>query len=220
LVTSGGKLDALQLRILEMLAGIEPRFVLSGGAALSGIYLGHRTTRDLDLFWRNRPELGDLPRSVEQRLAMIGLAVLTIQTTPSFVRLHVTDGELVVLVDLISEPMDAIDAPQSHRLGHEEILVDSPRSILAEKLCALLERSELRDLVDVQALIRNDENLDLAIADAPQLDSGFSRLTLAWLLRDFDVKGLAKTAGLDNADLEALDTFRQELIDHLVDPKP
>ncbi len=115
--------------------------------------------------------------------------------------------------------MDAIDAAQSHRVGGEEILVDSPRSILAEKLCALLERSELRDLVDVEALMRSGESLDLAIADAPQRDSGFSRLTLAWLLRDFDVKRLAKTAGVENAGLAGLDAFRQELIDRLVDPK-
>ena len=52
--TSGGKLDALQLRVLETLAAVEPRFVLGGGAALAGVYLGHRETRDLDLFWRER----------------------------------------------------------------------------------------------------------------------------------------------------------------------
>jgi hypothetical protein len=58
-----------------------------------------------------------------------------------------------VIVDLFSEPMDAVDPVETHALGRAEILVDSPRSILAEKLCALLERSELRDLIDVDALV-------------------------------------------------------------------
>ena len=124
----------------------------------------------------------------------------------------------MVILDLISEPTDAIDTPETHSLGRAEILVDSPRAILAEKLCALLERSELRDLIDVKALLRSGENLDVAIADAPRRDSGFSPLTLAWLLEDFDVLALAKAAGLDDIQAVDLDVFRQELIDRLINP--
>jgi hypothetical protein len=85
-------------------------------------------------------------------------------------------------------------------------------------LCALLERSELRDLIDVKALMRSGENLDVAIADAPRRDSGFSPLTLAWLLKDFDVPALAKATGLDDIQTVDLDVFRQELIDRLINP--
>jgi hypothetical protein len=219
LASSGGRLNALQLRVLEALADVEPRFVLSGGGALVGIHLGHRTTRDLDLFWRNREYLGNLPRAVEQRLTSMGLSVATIQTAPSFVQLKVSDGELAVVVDLISEPMDAVEAAEIHPIGQATILVDTPRSILAEKLCALLERSELRDLIDVDALMRSGVSLEVAIADAPRRDRGFSPLTLAWLLRDFDVNGLAKVAGVNDAESKRLDAFRQELIDRLIDPE-
>jgi predicted nucleotidyltransferase component of viral defense system len=219
LATSAGKLDALQLRILETLAAVEPRFVLSGGAALAGVHLGHRTTRDLDLFWRLRDDLGDLPRVIEHRLESSGLSVTTLQTTPSFVQLRVTDKEFAVVIDLISEPMDAVDTAEAHLVGRSQILVDSPRSILAEKLCALLERSELRDLIDVDALMRSGESLDVAIADAPRRDSGFSPLTLAWLLRDFDVYRLAKADGVNDTDAKHLDAFRQKLIDRLVNPR-
>ncbi len=207
------------MRVLEALAGVEPRFVLSGGAALAGVYLGHRTTRDLDLFWRLRDDLGDLPRAVEQLLVSSGLSVATLQTTPSFVQLKVTDKDLAVVVDLISEPMDAVDTAETHPIGQSEILVDSPRSILAEKLCALLERSELRDLIDVDALMHSGESLDLAIVDAPRRDSGFSPLTLAWVLRDFDVDALAKAAGIEATEAARLDLFRLRLIDRFIDPK-
>jgi hypothetical protein len=156
---------------------------------------------------------------VEQRLVNSGLSVATLQTTPSFVQLKVTDKELAVVIDLISEPMDAIDTPETHPIGLSEILVDSPRSILAEKLCALLERSELRDLIDVDALMNSGESLDLAIADAPRRDSGFSPLTLAWVLRGFDVHRLAKTAGINATEATRLDAFRLELIDRFVNPK-
>jgi hypothetical protein len=44
------RLSSTQVAILEALAGIEPRWTLTGGAALAGFHLGHRTTRDL--FWQ------------------------------------------------------------------------------------------------------------------------------------------------------------------------
>src|SRR5687767_11009767 len=94
--SSGGRLDALQIRVLDALADVDPRFVLSGGGALAGVYLGHRTTRDLDLFWRNREELGTLPNLAEQRLAQDGLSVTRLQTAPAFVQLQVSDGDSVV----------------------------------------------------------------------------------------------------------------------------
>jgi len=36
--------------LLEAFFAREPKFYLTGGAALAGFYLGHRTTLDLDLF--------------------------------------------------------------------------------------------------------------------------------------------------------------------------
>lgn len=46
--SSSGSLDVLQERVLTILAGFEPPFILGGGGALA-LYLGHRKTRDLDL---------------------------------------------------------------------------------------------------------------------------------------------------------------------------
>jgi hypothetical protein len=57
---SGSRLTPFQHRILGLLAGIIPRWTLTGGGALAGVHLGHRETRDLDLFWRSRAELGTL----------------------------------------------------------------------------------------------------------------------------------------------------------------
>jgi hypothetical protein len=54
-----GRLSNLQERVLVALAGIEPPWTLSGGAALAGFHTAHRETRDLDLFWQRSRELGD-----------------------------------------------------------------------------------------------------------------------------------------------------------------
>jgi hypothetical protein len=42
---SKAELTPLQTRVLEALSGLEPRFVLTGGAALVAVHLKHRTTR-------------------------------------------------------------------------------------------------------------------------------------------------------------------------------
>lgn len=217
-MTSGGNLDELQLRVLAALGGMEPPFVLSGGGALAGFHLGHRLTRDLDLFWRNQTELGQVPRIVEQRLVADGLSTSILRSSPAFVQLRVTDRESVVIVDLIAEAGETLDPATTHRVGSANILVDSPRAILAEKLCALLERSEIRDLVDVQALVRSGVDLGTAIADAPRRDRGFSPLTLAWVLRDFDLKAMASAAGLDESSVRDLEAFKESLIERLVTP--
>lgn len=219
MASSRGSLDDLQVRVLDALAGVDPPFVLTGGGALAGVHLGHRTTRDLDLFWRNRDRLGNLPDLVRQRLTNVGLSVKSLQTAPSFVQLQINDGNSVVTVDLVAEPSDAIEQAESHTIGKEEILVDSKRAILAEKLCALLERAEVRDLIDVEALLQRGESLEVAIADAPRRDTGFSPLTLAWVLRDLNVTELAASAGLSGEVAGRLDEFRKYLIEMLIVPR-
>jgi len=218
--TSGGKLDELQKRVLESLAAVRPPFILGGGGALAGVHLAHRQTRDLDLFWREQAQLGEIPAMIEARLREEGLTVAPLQRSPLFVQFRVADTSSAVVVDLIAEPAASLEPPWRCRIGNSEILVDSPHAILAEKLCALLERSELRDLVDIEALVRSGQDLHSAIAAAPRRDSGFSPLTLAWILRDWDVGRIAHSAGLRESDGEKLESFRQSLIDQLIAPEP
>ena len=62
-----GKLSALQERLLVVLAGLDPPWTLSGGAALAGFHTAHRGTRDLDLFCQQRRDLGDVVSTVRSR---------------------------------------------------------------------------------------------------------------------------------------------------------
>jgi hypothetical protein len=48
--TSSDKLTSLQRAVLQAMMQAEPRVYLSGGAALAGFHLRHRTTIDLDFF--------------------------------------------------------------------------------------------------------------------------------------------------------------------------
>jgi Nucleotidyl transferase AbiEii toxin, Type IV TA system len=102
-------------------------------------------------------------------------------------------------------------------MSGDKLTVDTPQEILVNKLCALLGRAEIRDLVDVQWLLRAGTDLQKALADAPRKDAGFSPLTLAWVLRDLRPKVLARVADLGEADAEDLERFKEHLISVLLE---
>lgn len=94
-------------------------------------------------------------------------------------------------------------------------MVHSRHEILVNKLTTLLERSEIRDLADVQALLDAGGDLDAALRDAPSKDAGFSALTLAWVLKGYDPRPASVALGLNEETTAALIEFRDWLIDQL-----
>lgn len=212
---SGSRLTPFQRRLLVLLAGIDPRWTLTGGGALAGVHLGHRGTRDLDLFWRSRAELGTLVGETVSALRTAGLDVQVLRTSPAFGELRVSDGCDVCIVDLVAEPFAAIEPPEQAIVEGATISVDSRHEILASKLATLLERSEVRDLLDVKALLDAGCGLEAALRDAPKKDAGFSPLTLAWVLKDFDPRPAVKALGWDSRQAEEMLSFRQWLIERL-----
>ncbi len=212
---SGSRLTPFQHRILGLLADIDPHWTLTGGGALAGVHLGHRETRDLDLFWRSRAELGTLVADTVSALRTAGLDAQVLRTAPAFGELRVSDGRDVCIVDLVAEPFAAIEPPEQVLVEGAAILVDSQHEILASKLATLLERSEVRDLADVKALLDAGGDLQAALRDAPKKDAGFSALTLAWVLKDYDPRPAVKALGWDARQAEELSSFRQWLIEQL-----
>ncbi len=215
-----GSLSPLQVRILRVLAGMSPPWTLTGGGALGGFHLGHRGTRDLDLFWRNRARLEDLPDQVKERLQQDGLEFSVLRSAPSFQRLEVREEPENCLVDLVSEPGSPLLAPERVRVEGSEIAIDSRHEILVNKLCALLGRAEIRDLVDLRELLEHGEDLERGLKDAPSRDGGFSAMMLAWVLKGLPVAALARSAHMGEERIEPLVTFRDALIRRLTEESP
>lgn len=203
------RLSELQRRILEIVATDPNAWRLTGGGALAGYHLGHRVTYDLDLFLGGRHTFDHEPRAIVSRLVSEGLACSTVQSSPGFVRLEVSlDGD-AMMVDLVAEPVPLIEAPVRRAPG---VLVDTPHEILVNKLTALLSRAEVRDLVDVQALVDAGCDLERALRDAPKKDGAFSPATLAWVLERFPLS-MAPSLGFDRA---ALTDARDALVTRLL----
>jgi hypothetical protein len=177
-----------------------------------GAYTKHRETRDLDLFWHDAKELGRLPMDVASLLAADGFVVESVQSAPAFHRYRVLKGEETVLVDLVADPVPALEEPREFVIDGVAILVDTEREILVNKLCALLERSELRDLQDVRILLEAGGDLERSLSQAPQKDAGFSPLTLAWVLRELPISILGLASGWRAEEVSSLERFREDLL--------
>ncbi len=171
-------LSNLQNDFLREFFGRENRFYLTGGAALVGFYLGHRETNDLDLFTLEN-EIENGFGTVRDAARALGASVEAIQTAPDFRRLLVKRGDEAVVVDLVREYVFQLKLEKREING---IRIDSPEEILANKLCALLSRSEIRDLVDVRELENAGFKIEDALSVAQKKDTGLTAAQLAWVL--------------------------------------
>lgn len=214
---SADGLTRLQVRVLGVLTSVVPPAVLFGGAALILACDSPRSTRDIDLLWLGRDALGELPTIVEAHLRAAGLEVRREVTAPTFVRDTVADADDSVELDLVADPGPGPLQLTTVQMGGRAWQVPSRPDLLVDKLCALLSRTELRDLQDVQFLLAIGEDLDRAVNAAPRRDAGFSALTLAWILKGWPIAVIAARAGLAPSDGARLDAFRQELVAHLVE---
>lgn len=216
-----GRLSDLQDRILRVTRSVEPPWSLTGGGALAGFHLRHRATRDLDLFWHGLSALGEVPREIEQRLRADGLEVSTVSRAPSFHRFQVASPHDTCVVDLVADTSVILEPPvRTESSATGPLLVDTPYEIFVNKLCALLGRSEIRDLVDLKALLETGLDLERALSDANRKDAGFSPLVLAWVLRSLPLAVLAGRSGLSSAEAEELAGFRDQLVSRLIGEPP
>jgi predicted nucleotidyltransferase component of viral defense system len=187
----------------------ERRFFLTGGGALVGFHLGHRETEDLDLF-ATQAVLDEGLRALAAVAADLGASIERIADKPFIKRSVIRRGEESVKVDLVFEPV-AQWFP--HKREIDGVLVDPPEEILANKLCTLLSRAEVRDLVDVLALERAGFRIEDALPAAMQKDGGLTPAQLAAVLSEWRLGADAALPG--GVSVAELDAYRRELIPRL-----
>ena len=204
------RLTRLQTEVLGAFFGREQRFYLTGGGALAGYHLGHRETHDLDLFTLS-PVMEDGLRALRDAARELGASVEEVHTAPEFRRVLLSRGGESVVVDLVVE-----HAQQVHpeKPAHGIVRVDPAEEIFANKLCTLLGRSEIRDLVDARAL----EGLGLSLTDAltagQRKDGGLTPAQLAWVLSQISIGGDAALPG--GVAPRQLRDYLRGLIDRLI----
>ncbi len=184
------KLTPFQREVLEAIfqhAG--DSLFLTGGAALAGFHLGHRTTDDLDLFTVD-PEAFQRARQIMgEAAAGLGANLEVRLDGPGFRRYAVVRGDDALVVDTVLERVAQL-RPQKLRMG--AVLVDPMDEILANKLTAVAGRMEERDIVDLLFLERAGLRIEDFLSAALAKDGGATPATLAWLLSEVTIAEGAK----------------------------
>jgi hypothetical protein len=177
------RLTRLQTDVLAAFFQREQGFYLTGGGALAGYHLGHRETHDLDLFTLS-PAMDDGLRALRDAARELGASLEEIRTAPEFRRILLSRGNESVVVDLVVEHAEQVSREKP---AHGVVRVDPAEEIFANKLCTLLGRSEVRDLVDVRALEGLGLSLEQALAAGQRKDGGLTPAQLAWVLSQITI---------------------------------
>jgi len=148
--------------------------------------------------------------AVAETACEMGAMLESIQTSPDFRRYLLTFESEAIVIDLIRERVAQIVADKPV-LGI--IRIDPPEEILANKLCALLGRAEIRDLVDVRALEISGYSVESALPAAALKDAGLTPGQLSWVLSQITLgDGLVPPGGISVEELRA---YLNDLIDRL-----
>ncbi len=197
------------LRFLQACQARIP-FHLGGGAALAGVHLRHRLSRDADLFFHDREAHRDAIRLLPEISHAAGVSTRLVRDAGTFARATLETAAGSFEIDLVHEPVADIASPTAPVEG---IILESLEDLRANKLTCLLSRSEPRDLVDLLFLDRAGFPPEQDLALALQKDAGIDPAILGWLLAEFPVEPLPiMLLPLDHGDL---DRFRNELAERL-----
>ena len=151
----------LQDEVLAVAARVETGFYLTGGTALGRIHLRHRYSEDLDLFVNDDDRFQTwTDRLLEAWRAETGWRLSVQRRDPRFVRASLSRDDVPLKIEFLNDVRGRVGTPVRHAgFG----LVDTMENILANKVTALLDREEPKDLADIWGLCRPG---GLALRDA------------------------------------------------------
>lgn len=189
-------------------------FFLTGGTALAAFYLHHRLSVDLDLFTLDDLALAEGARLIPLVVRELGWEIPLARHTDYFHRFLFRDREGETLqVDLVRD-----FGPQfGQRQRFQNVVVDSLENIAANKLTAILGRSEPKDFVDLYfILLREGLDFETLIEMARQKDTGLVPFYLAGaLLQVRHISAIPETH--PPVERETLIQFFTDLADRLIE---
>lgn len=171
----------LQDRILQSINREDEGFYLTGGTAASRGYLDHRFSDDLDLFVNDDSRFLLLAERVIQILSgSLSWNTDVLLREERFVRCAVTFEQVSLKIEMINDVPAHVGSIVAHPvLGR----LDSAENILANKVSALVDREEPKDLADIWGFCcRMKLSLSDAIQGAGSKAAGIFPADLARLL--------------------------------------
>ena len=139
------KLYPLQNRVLSIIDGLGTKFYLSGGTALSRFYFEHRYSDNLDFFLKKREKFEDEVNLVRGQLDKIFKTQVLLRQ-PKLFKMNIIDDEANLKLKFIHDGKYYFGAVKSFNNFKR---VDNLGNILANKLMALRDHHDPKDLADI-----------------------------------------------------------------------
>jgi len=146
---------------LSLIRQVDTGFYLTGGTAASRGYLRHRFSDDLDLFVNDDPRFDLWTGRLIQALSQSPLwQCQVLLKEERFARLNLSSKKLQLKIEMVNDVPARVGKVQEHPiLGR----LDTAENILANKVTALLDREEPKDLADIWGFCCC---MDLSLRDA------------------------------------------------------
>ena len=201
-------LTPLKKDFLKEFFAIEDRFFLTGGSALGIFYFDHRFSYDLDFFTVNE----DIDwKHVESNLHVvckkIEAEIEPITKSPSFQRFKLTRDKEHEIIDFVIEWVEQINPKKNIIDGMQ---VDTLEEIGINKICTLLGRTEIKDIIDLYFLSINGFDIIPHIDMAMKKDGGLDPATLSYIISEIKIKELPDYL-LKTVTLDELNAFLSNL---------
>lgn len=168
-----------QDRVIKVINRADTGFYLTGGTAASRGYLEHRFSDDLDYFVNDDNRFGLWVERMIQALNK-EWACDVLMKEERYARLNLLQNDVSLKIELINDVPARVGEIQNHPvLGR----LDSAENILANKVTALLDREEPKDLADIWGFcIQKGLSLQAAITNAQSKAAGVFPADLARVL--------------------------------------
>lgn len=138
----------LQNKAFEVLKGHLGPFYLTGGTALGRFYLDHRFSDDLDFFVNcNSGFTQEVERIYKRVIRHLPVDTKSTIDTEEFVRIWIGD-EVKMKLEFVNDTGEHWGPV----LFDNEVPLDNPGNILANKIGAMLSRDEAKDVFDIVSL--------------------------------------------------------------------
>ena len=159
-------------------------FFLTGGSALGIFYLNHRLSYDLDLFSTTAVDWHQIDARVRSIADAIEADLLPQMASPTFRRYSMRRGQETETLDFVIDHLPQMD-PEKNFFG--TICVDTLHEIFVNKICTLVSRSEVKDLIDLYFLEAEGLAIEEHFSQARQKEGGLDPAMIAFLLDQMHV---------------------------------
>jgi hypothetical protein len=179
----------LQDKVLNIVGQLPVKFYLTGGTALSRVYLHHRYSDDLDFFVNGAKDFKLQVKTVISSLSDSGFKVDSSVADEGFARLFIFEGENSLKLDFVND----VQFRSGTTIETELFLrTDNLLNILSNKVTAL-GRYSTKDVVDIVFICGvTPFKWDQIFTDATEKDLWANPINAAEVLEQFPIQKKAE----------------------------